>query len=101
MYPPRLLGFLVLSPDYFHASELTSDKKAPEFDLRTWIAQWRTTTQDSTGSDVQRTSLLLREWVEEMKRVFGREESRYGIVGEPWHGWRVAVSSGGHGGKNS
>jgi dienelactone hydrolase len=71
----------VLSPDYFHKSELTTDMKAPGFSLPTWIAQWRTTIQDADGVDVQKTSLLVKEWIGEMKRLFGREDSRYGIVG--------------------
>lgn len=76
-------GYLVLSPDYFFGHKLEHDKEAKDFDQKAWIAQFKTPTEDksSTGANLDRSGLLLKEWLPRVKEMFGDKDTRYGIIG--------------------
>jgi dienelactone hydrolase len=37
--------------------------------------------KDAQGNDVQKTTLLLREWMPRVKEMFGKPTTKYGICG--------------------
>lgn len=77
----RSVGYLVISPDYFHGQQLEKLMEDPKFDKDNFIPQWLVTKKDEEGNDIQRTSLLLKEWIPMMKKMFGKSTTKYGIIG--------------------
>lgn len=64
-------GYLVLSPDYFYADELSKSLQAPGFDLMTWIGK----------RPVEASLKLLKGWIDEVKQEFGALSWRSGTRG--------------------
>jgi hypothetical protein len=56
--------------------------KTEGFDLADFIPQWCKKVKDDQGNDVERTTLLLREWMPIVKKMFGKPTTKYGIVGK-------------------
>ncbi|KAJ9102448.1 hypothetical protein QFC21_002848 [Naganishia friedmannii] len=75
-------GYLVLSPDFFHGEELDTFRSKPDFSLQEWIPQWKKTVKDEQGNDIDRTSLLLKEWIKEVKKMYGDSQTKYAIIGK-------------------
>lgn len=74
-------GYLVISPDYFHGEQVAELNKTPGFTLKEFIPKFLAEVDDGQGNKVGRTTLLLREWMPIVKKMFGKPESKYGIVG--------------------
>ncbi|KAJ9106939.1 hypothetical protein QFC20_003948 [Naganishia adeliensis] len=74
-------GYLVLSPDYFHGEQLDHFRSNPGFSLPDWISKFKAPVKDEQGKEVERTTLLLREWTKVVKGMFGGEGTRYAVVG--------------------
>jgi hypothetical protein len=72
----------VVSPDYFHGEELDHFRSNPGFDLTEWINKFKKTVKDENDNDIDRTSLLLKEWVAKIKAMYGGPDTTYAIVGE-------------------
>lgn len=72
----------MISPDYFHGEELDTFRSNSGFDLTEWISKFKTTVRDEDNNDMDRTSLLLKEWVAKVKEMYGGPETTYAIVGE-------------------
>lgn len=75
-------GYLVLCPDFFHGEELDTLREKPGFSLQEWIPQWKKTVKNEQGNDIDRTTLLLKEWVPKVKEMFGDAETKYAIIGK-------------------
>ena len=71
-----------MSPDYFHGEELNTFRSKPDFDLTQWIKKFKKTVKDENNNDVDRTSLLLNEWMAKVKEMYGSSETTYAIVGK-------------------
>lgn len=79
---PGDIDYLVISPDYFHGEELDTFRSNPGFDLTEWISKFKTVVKDENDNDMDRTSLLLKEWVAKVKEMYGGPDTTYAIVGE-------------------
>jgi dienelactone hydrolase len=55
--------------------------KNPDFTLSDFIPKWLVKMDDGQGNQVQKTTLLLREWMPRVKQMFGNPDTKYGIVG--------------------
>jgi len=74
-------GYLVISPDYFHSSQLAVVNQEKGFDQKEWIGRWHKMVMDKEGKEVNRTDLLMTEWMPIVKEMFGTSNTKYGIVG--------------------
>jgi hypothetical protein len=75
-------GYLVLSPDYFHGEQLDHFRSNDGFSLPDWIGKFKAPVKDERGNEVDRTTLLLKEWTKVVKGMFGGEGTKYAVVGE-------------------
>lgn len=74
-------GYLVISPDYFYGEQVAELNENPNFTLSDFIPKWLVKMDDGQGNQVQKTTLLLREWMPRVKQMFGNPDTKYGIVG--------------------
>ena len=71
----------MISPDYFFGEQVEQLNKTPGFTLQDFIPKWVVKVKDADGNDVQKTTLLLREWMPRVKEMFGKPTTKYGICG--------------------
>lgn len=81
LLPVTITGYLVLSPDYFHGEQLDTFRSNPDFSLPDWISKFKRPVKDEDGNEMERTSLLLKEWTKEVKAMFGGEKTKYAVIG--------------------
>ena len=77
----RNTGYLVISPDYFYGEQVAELNKTPGFTLSDFIPKWLVKVDDGQGNQVPKTTQLLREWMPRVKEMFGKPDTKYGIVG--------------------